>query len=196
MNETTKESKFLDAINQYAEKQKAMIGRELEDYKSRRIEQATESGLTDAYELIRRDIAQRKNAIVTEYAQKEYALRRDLFGERQRITDEVFAAAVEKLNEYAGTDAYRAALAASAEKAVAMCEGHPYVILLCKRDLALKDSLADAIGNGQIQEDASIMIGGVKVLCNDLGILIDDTLDSKLSEERGRFTAYSGLKVV
>ena len=43
------------------------------------------------------NIAERKASIVTEYAQKEYALKRELYAARQRITDEVFAAAEEKL---------------------------------------------------------------------------------------------------
>ena len=34
MNERTKESKFLDAINKYAESQKAQIAQEIEDYKN------------------------------------------------------------------------------------------------------------------------------------------------------------------
>ena len=107
MNETTKESKFLDAINQYAEKQKTIISNEVEAYKAQKIEQATESGLKDAYELIQRDIAEHKTAIITEYAQKEYALRRELYDERKHIADMVFDEVREKLAEYTGSPAYR-----------------------------------------------------------------------------------------
>ena len=90
MNEKTKESKFLDAINKYAEQQKAQITQEIEDYKNTKIEQATEQGLQDAYDLIREDISRRKAVIVNDLAKKELALRNELFYERQTLADKVF----------------------------------------------------------------------------------------------------------
>ena len=85
MNELTKESKFLDAINKYAEQQKALITQEIEEYKNAKIEQATEQGLQDAYDLIRRDIAAHKSAIVTDSAKRELNLKKELYSERARI---------------------------------------------------------------------------------------------------------------
>ena len=52
MNENTKESKFLDAINKYAESQKAQITQEIEDYKNTRIEQATEQMLNAQFDML------------------------------------------------------------------------------------------------------------------------------------------------
>ena len=196
MNETTKESKFLDAINQYAEKQKSIISREVEEYKSQKIEQATEAGLKDAYELIQRDIARRKSDIVTEYAQKEYALRRDLYAERQRIMDEVFAQAQDKLIAYTRSDAYRAGLKDTLQEAAALCGESPCVVCLKKDDLSLGDGLTALFGSAEVQEDQTILIGGAKVLCAEKGVLLDCTLDAKLEAERRLFTQSSGLKVV
>lgn len=196
MNETTKESKFLDAINRYAEKQKVMIGREVEEYKAEKIEQATEAGLQDAYQLIQRDIARRKSAIVTEYAQKKYDLRRSLFLQRQRMMDEVFAKATEKLLTYTSTDAYREGFLRSAKKAAELVGDVPCVVLVNARDLALANDAAAVFAQATVQEDNSVRIGGVKVLCEEKGVLIDDTLDSRLDEQRQRFPEYAGLKVV
>lgn len=196
MNETTKESKFLAAINKYAEKQKQLIGAQVEEYKAEKIEQATESGLQDAYELIQRDIAERKAAIVTEYARKEYALKKELYAERQRITDTVFAEASEKLLAYTDTEEYRAAFFGDVKEAAAQCADHPCVMYVRDRDRQLAEEARTLFTQADIQPDAAVMIGGFRVLCEELGILIDCTLDERLNREREQFYAYSELKVV
>ena len=196
MNETTKESKFLDAINKYAEKQKSLISHEVEEYKAQKIEQATESGLRDAYELIQRDIAERKAAIVTEYARKEYQLRRELYAERQRITDEVFDAVMQKLCIYTATDAYLDSVRISAKKAASLCGGAPCVIYLRATDITILEEIKAFFADTELRSDPSIAIGGVRVLCEQKGVLIDDTLDTKLNDQRRWFAEHSGLKVV
>lgn len=196
MNEITKESKFLDAIRKYAEQQKKLIGAQVEEYKAQKIEQATESGLQDAYELIQRDIAERKAAIVTDYARREYALKKELYTERQRITDEVFAAATEKLLAYTDTAAYREAFLREAGEAASLCGEHPCVIRIREVDRDLAHKAASLFAHAEIQADASVRIGGFRVLCEEKGVLLDCTLDEKLSRERERFYTESGLKVV
>ena len=196
MNETTKESKFLDAINQYAEKQKTIISNEVEAYKAQKIEQATESGLKDAYELIQRDIAEHKTAIITEYAQKEYALRRELYDERKHIADMVFDEVREKLAEYTGSPAYRSALIGSAKEAASICGDYPCRIMLRAADMIYADDIITVFKDAEACEDSSIVIGGVKVLCESRSMLLDDTLDTKLDAQRARFSETSGLKVV
>ena len=123
MNERTKESKFLDAINKYAESQKAQIAQEIEDYKNTKIEQATEQGLKDAYELIKSDIANRKAAIVNETAKKELEMRRELFEYRQTISDEVFAQAEAELKEFVSSDKYAEYLRSQAQKVKELFKG-------------------------------------------------------------------------
>lgn len=196
MNETTKESKFLDAINQYAEKQKALISSEVENYKAQKIEQATESGLKDAYELIQRDIAERKSAIVTEYAQKEYDLRRELFMERERLAESVFAEVLDKLAEYSSTPEYRAAVVRSAKEASELCGDSACTVLIKPADMSLSDEIRSCFAEASVIADDTVTVGGIKVICEDKGLVIDDTLDTRLSGQRAWFAMNSGLKVV
>ena len=196
MNETNKESKFLDAINQYAEKQKQLISGEVEEYKAQKIEQATEAGLKDAYELIQRDIAERKAALVTEFAQKENALRRELYAARSAITEQVFTEAAGRIASYTVTDAYRDALVRAAQEASAICGSEGCTVYLRPADMAIAADITAQFQSASAQEDAAIAVGGLRVLCEKKGVLIDDTLDTKLQEERRRFIQTSGLKVV
>lgn len=196
MNETTRESKFLDAINQYAEAQKKRISAEVEDYKARRIEQATEEGLKDAYVLIQKDVAQKKSEIVSDASAKQRALRNELFALRSEMMRDVFTQAAEKLLAYTKTVDYKVSLAASAERIKNRFDNAPVTVFLSPADRDKSALIQKAFQNVEILFDESIRIGGIKALSREHGIMADDTLDSKLDLQKTWFIENSGLKVV
>lgn len=196
MNERTKESVFLDAINKYAEKQKATIRTEVEEYKNQRIEQATEEGLKDAYDLIQRDIARQKAELVVEVSAKEHALRTGQFEKRMRISDEVFLKARRKLIAFTDTPEYEKKLKSAASGIAALFGSDPIVVFLSKKDMRFTDMLGELLPNASFKEDKNIEIGGIKAYCKEQGILADDTLDTKLADQREWFIENAGLKVV
>ena len=196
MNEKTKESKFLDAINKYAEQQKAQITQEIEDYKNTKIEQATEQGLQDAYDLIREDISRRKAVIVNDLAKKELALRNELFTERQTLADKVFDEAKQKLVAFTKTDDYNRFLGRSLAEIKVKCGTASCDIAIAPADEDKRGLIADVFPDAQITVDPHILIGGVKANCPELGILMDDTLDSRLEEQRVWFIETCSMKVV
>ena len=196
MNEKTKESKFLDAINKYAEQQKAQITQEIEDYKNTKIEQATEQGLQDAYDLIREDIARRKAVIVNDLAKKELALRNELFTERQTLADKVFDEARQKLVAFTETDDYNRFLGRSLAEIKVKCGTASCDIAIAAADEDKRGLIADVFPDARITVDPHILIGGVKANCPELGILMDDTLDSRLEEQRVWFIETCSMKVV
>ncbi|WP_405357470.1 V-type ATP synthase subunit E [Ruminococcus sp.] len=196
MNEKTKESKFLDAINKYAEQQKAQITQEIEDYKNTKIEQATEQGLQDAYDLIREDISRRKAVIVNDLAKKELALRNELFYERQTLADKVFDEARQKLVAFTKTDDYNRFLGRSLAEIKVKCGTARCDIAIAPTDEDKRGLIADVFPDARITADPHIQIGGVKANCPELGILMDDTLDSRLEEQRRWFIETCSMKVV
>ena len=196
MNEKTKESKFLDAINKYAEQQKAQITQEIEDYKNTKIEQATEQGLQDAYDLIREDISRRKAVIVNDLAKKELALRNELFYERQTLADKVFDEARQKLVAFTKTDDYNRFLGRSLAEIKVKCGTARCDIAIAPTDEDKRGLIADVFPDARITADPHIQIGGVKANCPELGIMMDDTLDSRLEEQRGWFIETCSMKVV
>lgn len=196
MNEKTKESKFLDAINKYAEQQKAQITQEIEDYKNTKIEQATEQGLQDAYDLIREDISRRKAVIVNDLAKKELALRNELFYERQTLADKVFDEAKQKLVAFTETDDYNRFLGRSLAEIKVKCGTARCDIAIAPSDEDKRGLIADVFPDARITADPHILIGGVKANCPELGILMDDTLDSRLEEQRRWFIETCSMKVV
>ena len=196
MNEITKESKFLDAINKYAESQKAKIAQEIEEYKNTKIEQATEQGLKDAYELIKSDITNRKAAIVKETAIKELEMRRELFEYRQNICDEVFAQARAELKEYAASDKYADYLRSQAQKVNELFKGESCTVFTSPADQRAREVIAAILPDAQFKDDSHITLGGMRAYCRALGMTADCTLDAGLEAQKAWFFENSGLKVV
>ena len=196
MNERTKESKFLSAINQYAEKQKALISSEVERYKNQKIQQATEAGIKDAYELIQREIADRKTALIAEYSAKEAELRRGLFRERSRVASEVFALAEKKLIGYTATPEYKEAVIGSARKIREQIGSQSCEVYIKESDMPLAETIGNELPGSNVIPREDIRIGGIKAFCAEAGLMLDCTLDSALKAQRGWFTENSGLEVV
>lgn len=196
MNEQTKESKFLDAINRYAESQKARITQEIEDYKNTKIEQATEQGLQDAYDLIHAQVTRRKSAIVNETAKRELELKRELFTERQQIEDEVFEAAKDRLKNFVNSADYAAFLQRSAKKAKELFGDQACVVSLAPFDKDKESVIAAILPQATFEADNRIQLGGARIYCPEKGICADDTLDSRLNDQRQWFIENAGLEVV
>ena len=196
MNEKTKESKFLDAINKYAEQQKAQITQEIEDYKNNKIEQATEQGLQDAYELIRDDIRKRKAAIVNEVSRQELALKKELYIKRGEISGSVFKEAEKRLSDFTRSADYSAFLERSLNMIVTHIGNIVCKVYLAPFDENKRDIVLSMLPKAQIMTDNHIQIGGIRVFCPEMGITLDDTLDTRLNDQREWFYENSGLKVV
>lgn len=196
MNQSQKTSSFLRAINKYAKEQSDAIRLEVEEFKKQEIEKATKEGIEDAYTLIQKEIAVKKSQIVMEVAKREQESRKQLFQKRNEIVMKVFADANAKLLDYVKTDDYVTYLKNSAQKIAQLIDNNSCVVYLKESDMNKADIIRGIIPDCEICVDNSIELGGIKVHCENLSIVADDTLDTKLSDQRMWFAENSGLKVV
>ena len=196
VSDNTKESKFFDAINQDAQEHMAQISREIEAYKNEKIEQATEQGLNDAYELIRADVTKRTAAIVNGVAKKQIELKNSLYAERESIREEVFHRAEERLRSFAASDEYIGFLNASLDKIAQFAGDGKCTVYIAPSDEDKRSLIEAKLPGAEIKADNHILIGGVKAHIPAEGIMLDDTLDTRLSDQYAWFNENSGLKVV
>ena len=63
-------------------------------------------------------------------------------------------------------------------------------------DETVKRLISDKLDVRDFATDRDISIGGIKVYAGDMGILIDDSLDSRLDEEMDKFIQTCDLKVI
>ncbi len=193
---TSKTDHFLQAIEKYAEEQRTRMQSEAEVYKAKELNRAEEEGLKEAYVMIQRKMSEINNQISSELSQAESASKKKIFLRRKEIEEEVFAKAEKKLLAYTGTERYRAALAKSAAAIGEKLTADDVVLYVKKEDLNDEAQLRKSFGrNCQVVASHDIRIGGLIGLSRSMGLIADETLDTRLLEQHDWFCKNSGLKV-
>lgn len=192
-----KTSNFLNAINKYAEEQRSKIQAEVEQFKKDELEKAETEILSDAYQLIQKEMAEMRLSISSELSREGMASRRELFEKRQSIMEEVFQKAAKKLEAYTHTDGYPKLLEQYASAIGRVLTQPGSILYLREADAPLSDRVKAAFGaDCAVQTVQDIKLGGLRGYNAQMGLIADETLDSKLEEQRDWFTEYSGMSVV
>ncbi len=189
---------FLNAIDDYAEKQRSRILSELEMSNRLAVEKAEKATLDNAYEIISQRTADVRMQVSRDNAMRETEAKKELIRKRNAIEAEVFARAAEKLRAHTETSAYHSYLIRCCKKASALfgTDGNT-VIFIRSEDKAFENDIISAFGKGcSVCVDESIKIGGLRFENEDSCRAIDATYDSALYAQRDRFAQTSGLKVI
>lgn len=196
MTQDNKTSSFLKAINKYAQQQSDAILKEAEEFRQKEIERATKEAITDAYTLIQKNITLEKAKIVSDYAKLSQKSRSEIFVRRNEIVEEVFEKATSKLVSFTKTAEYDEYIKKSASEIAKLFEDKNCVISIKNDDAHKTDMIKAIVPNCTVEFDNSIVIGGIKGYCEELSVIADDTLDSKLFNQRQWFAENSNLEVV
>lgn len=190
------ESKFLSAIEKYAQQQREAMTSETELFEKQALQKAEEEGLIDAYNLIHKEQDAMKSAIAADLAKKEAEGNLEVFKKRQQITKEVFEKAKTKLQEYTKTSAYQDKLISYAKECADFFKDSTVEICLNKQDMKYADKISSIFkGEVSVKEVADILIGGLRVYCPSQQIAVDKTLDTKLEGQREWFYANASLQI-
>ena len=191
-----KVSKFLSAITSYAEEQKHSILDEVEAYKRNELDKAESEVLQGAYRLIQKETAEMRGNISREMSGREMDSRRALLTKRQKITDEVFSRAKEKLIAFTKSPGYAAYMEKSAGEIMKKLPGKDLVLYVKESDLSFRDALQKTLNQPcEVKADDSIEIGGLKGVSLERNLIADNSLDEKLHDRREWFALNSGLSV-
>lgn len=188
--------KFSSAVLKDAEEQRSKILDEIEEYRKSQMEKAEEEILHDAYILIQNEIAAIKNQHSRKISLTELEGRRSLLLLREQLTGKVFDEAASRILDFTKTGEYKAFLCSLVKSC---CEAIPtgkVEIRVKKDDLAFSDDLISASGrDAKVVESVGITLGGVLVSNPEKGVVMDETLDLKLSSQKDWFTSESGLSI-
>lgn len=192
----SKTDNFLKAIEKYAEEQRTKIESEAEDFKEKELTKAEEEGLKEAYILIQRKMSDINTKISSELSKAESSSRKEVFIKRKQIAEEVFEKAAKKLVDYTKTDKYSALLKKSAKEISNFLTADDVILYVKDEDIKFENEIKSAFGkNCKIKTSEEITIGGIMGLSRKTGLLADETLDTKLSEQQEWFYENSGLRV-
>ncbi len=101
-----------------------------------------------------------------------------------------------RLLDFTRTPAYHELMNEIAKELGARCPMEGTIVMLRRDDYHLSAKLGEHFGkNVRILADEAIKIGGIKVMNQSSGIFLDETLDSRLEDQKPWFYSHSGLTI-
>jgi V/A-type H+-transporting ATPase subunit E len=186
--------KFSSAILKDAQEQRGIILAEIEEYRKAQMEKAEEDVLHEAYIMIQNEISAIKNQQSRKISITELEGRRSFLKQREEIMSRVFKETSERILAFTGTAEYEKLICTLLQKSAGRLPEGALVIQVRHADLPLADKLINACGrSAMVEENISISLGGFILVNKDMGVIIDETLDLKLSSQKDWFAASSGL---
>jgi V/A-type H+-transporting ATPase subunit E len=188
--------KFSSAVLKDAEEQRSKILEEIEEYRKSQMEKAEEEILHEAYIMIQNEIASIKNKHSRKISLSELEGRRNLLILREELSGKVFDESAKYITEFTKTEEYKDYMCGLVKKCCEAIPAGSIEIKVKKDDLALSDTLVAASGrDAKVIESVNINLGGVLVSNTAKGIVMDETLDLKLSSQKDWFASESGLSI-
>lgn len=122
--------------------------------------------------------------------------RQSLLRRREELSGMVMAAVWTRLLEYAKTPEYRAAVKDELASLKERYDHSASILYLRDADMDMAAELCALLPGSQAEADPAIKAGGWKLQNTAAEILIDETLDTRLSGQWPWFLQNSGLQVV
>lgn len=121
---------------------------------------------------------------------------RSLLRRREELAGMVFASVRARLFEYAKTPAYAETLKAELESLRDSYDHIDSTVYLREADMPMAGEIEAILPGCTVEVDSSIRAGGWKLLNKRAGILIDETLDARITAQKDWFLLNSGMQIV
>lgn len=121
--------------------------------------------------------------------------RKEVFGKRDEIATRTLSEAGEKLRSFTESAEYKDFILASAGKILEFFGTGSVTLLLRPEDMVFEADILEKFPYVSVSKDESIKIGGVKGINSLVTLLIDDTLDGRLENQKRWFEENSGLYI-
>ena len=166
------------------------------EYKDAAMKKAESDVLQELYSRIQDEVADIHTSATRSVSQKASKERQDLLLRREEITRAVFEQVRRRLLEFTHTPAYHQLMEEIAGELGARCPLEGTVVMVRREDYHLAAKIGGHFGkNVRILADEAIKIGGIKVMNQSSGIFMDETLDSRLEDQKPWFYSNSGLTI-
>ena len=114
----------------------------------------------------------------------------------KKAETEVLQELYSRIQDFTKTPAYIDLMNEIAKELGARCPMEGTIVMLRREDYHLAAKLGEHFGkNVRILAEEAIHIGGIKVMNQSSGIFLDETLDSRLEDQKPWFYSHSGLTI-
>ena len=166
------------------------------EYKESAMKKAEADVLQELYSRIQDEVAEIHTSATRSVSQKESKERQDLLLRREEITRSVFEQVKRRLLDFTKTPAYNDLMTEIAKELGVRCPMEGTIVMLRREDYHLAAKLGEHFSkNVRILADEAIHIGGIKVMNQSSGVFMDETLDSRLEDQKPWFYSHSGLTI-
>lgn len=192
----SKTDNFLTAIKKYSALEREQIQKDIAEIKEEEIKKAQAKGKREAESYISKQYSINKAAVTSRYSVKNLESQGKLYKKREEITSNVFNKAKDKLIAFTSTPQYKDLLLGYAKEIAEIFDDNSCIVYLKNDDMKFADEIKSVFsGNVDVKADNMIKIGGIIGNCKVINIVADNTLDSKLDNQKEWFTENSQLKV-
>lgn len=115
-----------------------------------------------------------------------------LIKERSVMINQVFDKVYKKIHKYVSTEAYIEQMSKQLEQVKSFMNMPSIDVVISTKDIALQQAFAPVQGIHILKSD-EVQIGGFKAISIEKNIVVDETLDSKLTNQRDWF--YQNAKL-
>ncbi len=190
--DTEKLDRFTKAVDEEVDEKIEQIISEAEKSRDEILKNANDCCLELAYDRIKGEMKKISSRYVRLIASKELEFRREVLEHREKLASIIFDDVRSKLADFVSQSGYIDYLVKLIKKA----ENGKAVIYLSERDMALTETIKEKLnGSYEFLVDKDIRLGGLRIHFPDSNIVIDNTLDSAVLEEKELFSQGSGLRI-
>ncbi len=201
MRKSYKANNFLNVIDKYAKRQKSKIVDEIKAQEQISQKKLENEILEDSKNMIKKEIINLENEVSIEISHKELEERKKVSQKRKEIMKDMFSECYKKLCEFCNSKKYEIFFEKSCEEISEMLKlNNNYnniKILIKAQDIKFESMIKkyfNNISNLEIEVTDDINIGGIILYSIDKKIIIDDSLDSRLKEQKN--WAYENFGVL
>ena len=167
-----------------------------EEYRQSALKKAEDEVLHELYSKIQDEISEIRGSTTRSVSQQEAQSRQSLLLKREELTNSVFLHVRKMLLEYTKTPAYQKFMLDLAKEMAKIYHLENSTIMLKADDYSMASQLDEVFGKKcRILADENIHIGGMKLMNQGAGIFVDETLDSRLEDQKPWFYSHSGLSI-
>lgn len=184
-NQAEKLSRFASSVNLEVDEKIQLIEKQALDEKSELLEKTENKALEEAYVKIQKAVRDIEGKYRRNIALKEQKLRTDVLKHRDELSHKIFETVEEKIIKFTNSDRYQSYLKKQLENE----DLKDAVIKLSEKDIKKYGKVIENITKSSLEADSDIQLGGLLIVYNNKGIIIDKTIDSYFEECKNSFSS-------
>jgi vacuolar-type H+-ATPase subunit E/Vma4 len=187
---------FSKQIKELAETEIKKLEKDIADVKKKQLEKIDselQNSIIKSMNIRIGDLESEYNAKINKLKIENH---KNIMQKRKELLDSVVLEVKKKLLKYVKTKAYSEKMKDKVLRILKDFKKRSVIFRINKDDEALKKVIKDNYKSEySIEDDEDIEIGGFIVVCNELKILTDETIDTKINEKKRWFYEHANLAI-